>query len=127
MTFLNFVMKMSRSHQKFAKTSDNNVRAALLQVVPEEVYYILESLPTARLIWELLKTYYEPKSEAVVDTLLEEFWSFSMSEGTEVDEYANELTQKQSQVASLDPSKRPSDMTKKYRLLRHFESECNGY
>ncbi|VCU41256.1 Bgt-50436, partial [Blumeria graminis f. sp. tritici] len=50
-----------------------------------------------------------------------------MSEWTDVDEYANELTQKQSQVVSLDPSKRPSDVTKKNRLLRHFESECNGY
>ncbi|VCU41255.1 Bgt-50437, partial [Blumeria graminis f. sp. tritici] len=62
--------------QKSAKTSNNNVRAALLQVVPEEVYYILESLPTARLMWILLKTYYQPKSEAVVDSPLEEFWSF---------------------------------------------------
>ncbi|CAD6503487.1 BgTH12-03150 [Blumeria graminis f. sp. triticale] len=50
-----------------------------------------------------------------------------MSEGKDVGKYANELSQKQSQVASLDPSKRPSDITKKNRLLRHFESECNGY
>ena len=54
--------KSSKTLQKSAKTSGNNVRAALLQVVPEELYNILESLPTALLMWILLKTDYQPKA-----------------------------------------------------------------
>ncbi|VDB90917.1 Bgt-50561, partial [Blumeria graminis f. sp. tritici] len=61
--------RSTKTLQKSTKISDNNVRADLLQVVLEEVYNILESLPTARLMWISLKTYYQPKSEAVVDIL----------------------------------------------------------
>ncbi|KAI0997008.1 Retrovirus-related Pol polyprotein from transposon TNT 1-94 [Podosphaera aphanis] len=119
--------KPAKAFQKAVRIDDNNVRAALLQLVPEEVYFIIESKNTARQMWLTLKAYYQPQSDGVVDTLLEEFWSFSMSEEADVDEYANELTQRQSQIASLDPSKRPSDTTKKSRLLRYFESTSNGY
>ncbi|RKF63443.1 hypothetical protein OnM2_025096 [Erysiphe neolycopersici] len=116
----------SKSFIKAARINNNNIKAALLQRISDEVYFILENLPTARQIWIMLKTYYQPHSEAVVDSLLEEFWNFSMSEGIYVDKYANELTQKQFQIASLDPSKRPTDTTKKNRLLRHG-TDFNGY
>ncbi|KHJ31258.1 putative powdery mildew-specific hypothetical protein [Erysiphe necator] len=78
-------------------------------------------------MWVGLSNYFQPQSAAAVDVLLEEFWGFTMSEGTDVDEYANNLTQLQSQIASLDPSKRPSSLTKKNRLLKHFEGEGNGF
>ena len=119
--------KPAKAFQKVVKINDNNVKAALLQLVPEEVYFIIEGKYTARQMWVTLKSYYQPQGDGVVDTLLEEFWSFSMTEEADVDEYANELTQRQSQIASLDPAKRPSDTTKKSRLLRHFESTSNGY
>ncbi|KAI1000432.1 hypothetical protein K3495_g7763 [Podosphaera aphanis] len=99
--------KPAKTFQKVVRINDNNVRAALLQLVPEEAYY-------------------QPQSDGVVDTLLKEFWSFSLSEKADVDEFANELTQIQSQIASLDPTKRPSDTAKKNRLLRYFESNSNG-
>ncbi|KAI0994664.1 hypothetical protein K3495_g13518 [Podosphaera aphanis] len=50
-----------------------------------------------------------------------------MEEGTDVEKLANELTQRQSRIAALDRSQRPSDFVKKNRLLSHFESRCSGY
>lgn len=110
-----------------ALITDNNIKAAILQLVPDEVYHIIESYPTSRDMWIGIKTYFQPQSSAAVDALLEDFWGFSMSEGTDVDEYANGLTRLQSQIASLDASKRPSSLTKKNRLLKHFETEANGF
>ena len=106
---------------------DNNIKSAILQLVPEEVYYIIEALPMAFQMWNSIAAYYQPNSEVYVDGLIKEFWSLNFESGADVDECAIELTKLQSKIASLDPSKRPSDLSKRNRLLDHFETECNGF
>ncbi|KAI0992025.1 hypothetical protein K3495_g16161, partial [Podosphaera aphanis] len=106
---------------------DNNIMTAILQLVPEEIYYLLEAKTTSKQMWDTLRTYYRPHNEATINSLLEEFWTFSMDEGTDVDKLANELTERQSRIAALDKSQRPSDSIKKNRLLGHFDKHYNGY
>ncbi|KAI0991024.1 hypothetical protein K3495_g17163, partial [Podosphaera aphanis] len=87
---------------------DNHIMTAILQLVPEEIYYLLEAKTTSKEMWDTLRTYYRPRNEATLNSLLEEFWTLSMDEGTDVDKLANELTERQSRIAALDNSQRPS-------------------
>ncbi|KAI0998594.1 hypothetical protein K3495_g9602 [Podosphaera aphanis] len=95
---------------KFTTRGDAMVKAALLQLVPNETFFLIESKSTAREIWVTLKNHYEPQNE-----------------GTEVDEYSYELTKLQTKIASLDATQRPSDLAKKNRLLSHFDSYRDGH
>lgn len=124
---LNLKSNPAEANYTAALLTDSHIKSALLQLVPDEVYYIIEGYSYSREMWVGINNYFQPQSAAAVDALLEEFWGFSMSEGTDVEELANNLTQIQSQIASLDASKRPSSLTKKNRLLKHFETEANGF
>ncbi|KAI0998364.1 hypothetical protein K3495_g9830 [Podosphaera aphanis] len=106
---------------------DNHIMTAILQLVPEKIYYLLEAKTTSKEMWDTLRTYYHPRNEATLNSLLEEFWTLSMDEGTDVDKLANKLTERQSRIAALDNSQRTSDSIKKNRLLGHFDKHYNGY
>lgn len=106
---------------------DNDIKSALIQLFPEDVYHIIEALPTAFHMWNVITACYQPNSEAYVDGPIMEFGSFNFETGTDIDECATELTKFQSKIASLDPSKRPSDPSKRNCLLDHFETKCNGF
>ncbi|KAI1000516.1 hypothetical protein K3495_g7680 [Podosphaera aphanis] len=105
---------------------DAKVRAAILHLVPEDAYYLIESATTARDMWEILREHYQPNNESKVDSLLRDFWGFSIDEDTDVDLVAYKLTELQSQIASLDLDQRPSQTAKKNRLLTHFDECCDG-
>ncbi|KAI1004739.1 hypothetical protein K3495_g3472 [Podosphaera aphanis] len=105
---------------------DAKIRAAILQLVPEDAYYLIESATTAIAMWEILRDHYQPNNESKVDSLLRDFWGFSIDEDTDVDLVAYKLTELQSRIASLDPDQRPSQTAKKNRLLTHSDECCNG-
>lgn len=106
---------------------DNNIKSALLQLVPEDVYFIIEGISTAFKMWNAIAAYYQSNSEASVDALVKEFWSLDLEPGADIDECATELTKVQSKIASLDPERRPSDLSKRNCLLDHFETEAGGF
>ncbi|KAI0991499.1 hypothetical protein K3495_g16688, partial [Podosphaera aphanis] len=106
---------------------DGNIKAALLQLVPEEAYYLIDDKPTSKEMWDSLNEYFKPQQNISIDKLLEEFWSFSMEEGTDIDKFAQELIKLQSRISSVDKSHRPSDAIMKSRLLNHFDNYRDGY
>lgn len=108
-------------------TTDNNVKAAILHLASDEIYHVLENLPTAFDMWNAIIAYYQTNANATIDKLLIEFWCIDMDEDTSVDDLANELTRRQGYIAALDSSRRPHDTSKKSLLLQHFEKIGNGF
>lgn len=105
---------------------DAKVRAALTMLVPDDVYYLIESKMTARHMWTSLQDFYRSENHGDIDALLQDFWSFTMDEDTDIDIFAHGLTEIQSKIALADPSQRPSSMMKKNRLLNHFDQIKDG-
>lgn len=108
-------------------TTDNNVKAAILHLASDEIYHVVENLPTAFDMWNAIIAYYQSNANATIDKLLSEFWCLNMDEDTDIDDLANELTKRQGNIAVLDPSRRPHDTSKKSLLLQHFEKIGNGF
>lgn len=120
-------VKSSDDQNTSALDEDGNIKAAFFQLVPEEAYYLIEDKNTSKEMWDSLQEYFRPHCQASVDTLLEEFWSFSMEEGTDIDKFTQELIKRQSKIAAVDRSQRPNDLIMKSRLLNHFDNYRDGY
>lgn len=105
---------------------DNNIRSAITQLVPDDVYHIVENLSSAFEMWNAIKMYYQPNVDCAIETMMEDFYGFTIDEDVDVDELANELTRRQTQIASINPSRMPPDSSKRSRLLKHFEKIGNG-
>lgn len=39
------------------KVTDNNVKSAIIQLVPDDIYHVVESLPTAFEMWNAIRLY----------------------------------------------------------------------
>ncbi|KAF5177713.1 hypothetical protein FRX31_032700 [Thalictrum thalictroides] len=117
----------SLESRKLSNKCDSMVKAAILQLVPEEIFYLIEDKLTAKNMWDTLLHHYQPCCAADINSLLQDFWTFTMDEETDIDEIVFELNRRQSAIASLDPSQRPSDSAKKNRLLGHFDNYSSGY
>ncbi|KAI0992523.1 hypothetical protein K3495_g15662, partial [Podosphaera aphanis] len=120
-------VKSSDDQTASARDEDGNIKAAFFQLVPEEAYYLIEDKNTSKEMWDSLQEYFRPQCHASVDSLLEDFWSFSMEEGTDIDKFSQELIKRQSKIAAVDRSLRPTDMIMKSRLLNHFDNYRDGY
>ncbi|RKF58857.1 hypothetical protein OnM2_064043 [Erysiphe neolycopersici] len=106
---------------------DGNLKAALLLLIPEDIFYIVEDKNMSREMWESIQEYFRPYGQFTINSLRENFWKFSMEKGTDVDIFAEELIKKQVKIASEDISMRPSDSIMKNRLLDHFDSYPSGH
>ena len=59
--------------------------------------------------------------------MLEDFWKFSIDEGTDVYVFAGELIKRQTKISSVDKSQRPSDGIMKSRILDYFDGYRDGH
>ncbi|CAD6505929.1 BgTH12-06861 [Blumeria graminis f. sp. triticale] len=103
------------------------MKAALLQLIPEDVFYIVEDKSTAKEMWDFINDYFRPYEQSTINALLEDFWKFLMDEGTDVDIFVEELRKHQIKIASAESSMRTSDSLMKNRLLDHFDEYQSGH
>ena len=74
-----------------------------------------------------IQTFFKPRCEDTVVTLLKDFWRFEMPDGTTVDKFAEKLVGRQMQIACVDPSLQPRDDIMKGYLLDFVDTCCGGY
>ncbi|KAI1005435.1 hypothetical protein K3495_g2784 [Podosphaera aphanis] len=117
----------SKTQDNPFKDQDGNIKVALVQLVPEETFYLIHGKSTSKEMWDALLEYYRPMCRDTVASLLQDFWGFTMNDGVDVDKFAEELIQRQTKIASIDSTQRPSDSIMKSRLLNHFDRTNDGY
>ncbi|KAI1001558.1 hypothetical protein K3495_g6644 [Podosphaera aphanis] len=110
-----------------SNSQDGNIKAALFQLVPETLFYLIEDRETSKEMWDAIQEYFLPYCYSSINSMLEDFWRFSMDEGTDVDVFAEELIKRQTKITSVDKSQRPSDLIMKNRILDHFDGYRDGH
>ncbi|KAI0999297.1 hypothetical protein K3495_g8899 [Podosphaera aphanis] len=108
------------------KDQDSNIKAALATLVPEEIFYLIHGKETSKEMWDALNQCYEHVSQDSVVTLLQDFWSFPMEDGSDVDKIAEQLIIQKTKISSIDIAQGPTENLMKSRLLGHFDKCCNG-
>ncbi|KAI0994738.1 hypothetical protein K3495_g13443 [Podosphaera aphanis] len=79
-------VKSSDDQTASARDEDGNIKAKFFQLVPEEAYYLNDDKNTSKEMWDSLQEYFRPQCHASLDSL-EDFWSFSIEEGTDIDKF----------------------------------------
>ena len=77
-------------------------------------------------MWDSLIQYYGHVSQDSIATLLQDFWSFPMEDGSDVNKNSEQLIIRKTKISSVDITQTPTDDLMKSRLLGHFDKCCNG-
>lgn len=107
---------------------DLSIRVALISIIPQENYHLIEHKMNAKSMWDAIQDYSKPKTEdGVLTHLLKTFYRFKMLDDTSVDKFAEGLAELQRRISVVDSSLTPPDHKMHDYLLDHFDSACNGY
>ncbi|KAF5192915.1 hypothetical protein FRX31_017498, partial [Thalictrum thalictroides] len=106
---------------------DTNIRVALSQLVPDTVFHLVGRNYTARECWKNLQDFYCPDPIGDLDDLIQKFWSFTVEDDIDVDEFVQQLSSIRGEIDAIDSSAKPTDTNMKKRLLAHFIECCDGF
>ncbi|KAI1004980.1 hypothetical protein K3495_g3240 [Podosphaera aphanis] len=111
----------------FYHDQDGNIKVAIAQLVPEELFYLIHGKPTSKDMWDALVQHYRPMTQDSIASLLQDFWGFTVDSIPDVDKFAEELIVRQTKISSIDFNQRLGDQLMKSRLLGHLDRCCDGY